>query len=352
MSIRAGRIVDTGAKALDVTGFQVLPGLVDPHVEVAAAVDDPVARLAALDVWLARAGITTAWIAQDWSLDEGPRSPEYAEAFLEGLNTYQPLTDLDLRARLMVETHMPETAAVMLAAIRRYSVDYVVFGSEIAPPGQLSQRAEAQLRVRSELHAVRLKAAAERRSEVPRHLCRLAEAFDVLGVYYASHADVSAEGRETYSMIGARIAEFPATRSAAATAHAMGDPVVLRATDICRGDGPGRASALELVAANLCTALASGNHAPSLVQAAWTLVDLGVASLPKAWALVSSGPARMLGLRDRGALIPGMRADMIIVEQGSRDISCVIARGRVVFANDSFARRLDGSAPPPHLAAE
>jgi hypothetical protein len=46
---------------------------------------------------------------------------------------------------------------------------------------------------------------------VPRHLCALAEAFDEMGVLYATRADPDGETRERHSMIGARIALFPAS---------------------------------------------------------------------------------------------------------------------------------------------
>ncbi|MCA3184587.1 MAG: amidohydrolase family protein, partial [Cupriavidus sp.] len=70
----------------------------------------------------------------------------------------------------------------------------------------------------------------------------------------------------------------------------------------------------EMIAAGLCTVLASDYYYPAPLQAAFKLVQLGVCSLPEAWHLVSRNPARAAGLRDRGALVPGMRADAVLID--------------------------------------
>ncbi len=61
-------------------------------------------------------------------------------------------------------------------------------------------------------------------------------------------------------------------------------------------------SALDLVSMGLCDAIASDYHYPSPRRAALMLARSGLMDLAAAWALVSSGPAAVLGLDDRGAL--------------------------------------------------
>ncbi|WP_454056097.1 hypothetical protein [Cupriavidus sp. Marseille-Q8015] len=54
-----------------------------------------------------------------------------------------------------------------------------------------------------------------------------------------------------------------------------------------------------------------------------------------AWHLVSRNPARAAGLRDRGALVPGMRADAILVDDsqpGMPRVCAAIVGGRVCHA--------------------
>jgi alpha-D-ribose 1-methylphosphonate 5-triphosphate diphosphatase len=188
---------------------------------------------------------------------------------------------------------------------------------------------------------------------VPRHLCRLAEAFDGLGVTYGSHGDPDGETRERFAMIGAKVAAFPLSRRAAATARAMGDPVVLAAPDVQRGRHPaGRVPALDLLRDRLCDALASDWHPPALSAAAWTLVDEGRMTLPEAWALVSRAPAQILRLHDRGEIAPGKRADLVVVNAATRAVEATIAGGRLAYLSGEAGRRFLSAPGPVRLAAE
>ena len=49
----------------------------------------------------------------------------------------------------------------------------------------------------------------------------------------------------------------------------------------------------------------------SLISAAFRAAALGLLSLPRAVALVSLHPARLAGLADRGAIAPGLAADLV-----------------------------------------
>ena len=102
-------------------------------------------------------------------------------------------------------------------------------------------------------------------------------------------------------------------------------------------------SAGDLVAAGLVDALASDYHYPSPARAAFRLERDGM-DLTQAWALVSEGPARMLGLQDRGRLEPGLRADLVIVEAESRRIVATISDGTVSYLAGSLVNRFLGAA--------
>jgi alpha-D-ribose 1-methylphosphonate 5-triphosphate diphosphatase len=97
-----------------------------------------------------------------------------------------------------------------------------------------------------------------------------------------------------------------------------------------------------MVAAGLCSVLASDYYYPAPLQAALRLAQLGVLDLPAAWALVSRNPARAAGLHDRGSLAHGMRADAILVDD--RDPALPRVCGAVVggvlhYASQAFACR-------------
>jgi alpha-D-ribose 1-methylphosphonate 5-triphosphate diphosphatase len=80
----------------------------------------------------------------------------------------------------------------------------------------------------------------------------------------------------------------------------MGAPNLVRG-----GSHAGKVAAGDLVAAGLVDALASDYHYPAPARAAFRLERDGM-DLARAWALVSEGPARLLGLRRSGAAGTGM----------------------------------------------
>jgi alpha-D-ribose 1-methylphosphonate 5-triphosphate diphosphatase len=91
----------------------------------------------------------------------------------------------------------------------------------------------------------------------------------------------------------------------------MGAPNALRG-----GSHSGNASARELVARGLVTALASDYLPSGLLAAPFLLAADGVTTLPAAVGLVTAGPAEAVGLPDRGSLAPGARADLVLAEAG------------------------------------
>ena len=99
-----------------------------------------------------------------------------------------------------------------------------------------------------------------------------------------------------------------------------------------------------MVAEGLCDALASDYHYPSTRRAVRRLVEEGALDLGAAWALVSEGPARVLGLTDRGVLAPGLRADLVVMEPGTGRIGATVSKGRVACMSGAVAERFLGRA--------
>jgi alpha-D-ribose 1-methylphosphonate 5-triphosphate diphosphatase len=128
----------------------------------------------------------------------------------------------------------------------------------------------------------------------------------------------------------------------------MGAPNALRGISTS-----GNVSARELIASDLCDALVSDYYYPSLLHAPFKLTQDGVCDLGKAWGLVSSGPARAVGLHDRGTLSPGQRGDVIVVRQDDNGRPHLVASfvgGELAFTDQSWSRmefaakRADASA--------
>ena len=91
----------------------------------------------------------------------------------------------------------------------------------------------------------------------------------------------------------------------------------------------------------LCHGLASDYHYPSPRRAALMLARSGLCDMAQAWALVSAGPAGMLGLTDRGELRAGKRADLVILDRADR-VAATISAGRFSYLNGDIAARFFG----------
>lgn len=368
LAVADGRITKGPLPEIDLSGYLIMPGIIDLHGDaferhIAPRPSAPFAistGLAGTDREAAANGVTTAWLAQSWSWEGGHRGPDYAERVMAELDTYRPRALTDLRIQIRCETHTVETGLRLLDAVRRHKIDYVVFNNHLPEAVDLARdKPEAlfhwakQAGRTVEEHMARVKAASACGKDVPRHLCRLADAFDALGVLYGSHDDPDGETREHYSMIGARIAEFPTARRAAAAAKAMGDPVLMGAPNVVRGGSQsGNIAASDLIRQDLCDALVSDYYYPSLAAAAWRLVDEGIASLPKAWAMISSKPAEILRLPDRGRLDYGKRADLTVINADTRMIEMTIAGGRLTYLSGVAAHRFAHRISPMQMAAE
>jgi alpha-D-ribose 1-methylphosphonate 5-triphosphate diphosphatase len=130
---------------------------------------------------------------------------------------------------------------------------------------------------------------------------------------------------------GGAVAEFPTTLAAAQAARERGLPVVVGAPNVLRGSSHnGNASGRELIERGLVTSIASDYLPSGLLAAVFTLVAVTRVSLAAAVALVTSGPAEVAGLVDRGRLQPGLRADLALIAARSRwpVVHSVLVSGR------------------------
>jgi len=139
----------------------------------------------------------------------------------------------------------------------------------------------------------------------------------------ASHDDDSAAEVARNAADGIRISEFPVVQAAAAEARAIGVAVIAGAPNIVRGGShSGNVAVAELIRAGLVDALASDYVPAALVEAAWLAAMSCGVSLPRAVAMITDVPARMVRLADRGRIAPGLRADLARVGQAA-GLPCV-----------------------------
>ncbi len=356
LSVAGGRVAESGGRAVDLSGKLILPGIVDLHGDGferhlaprRGAMTDLAAGLVSAEAELAANGITTAVLAQFYSWEGGLRSPAFARRMLAALDEVRPRLDTDLRVQLRLETHMIDEFPAVLALLEAQDIRYVAFNDHLPHDRLAAGRRIPRLTGTAlksgrspEAHLALMQALHARSGEVPAALDALCATLAARGIRFASHDDATAQDRADWAARGAVISEFPETRDAAEAAHAAGQPVILGAPNVVRGAShKGKVSARDLLADGLCTALASDYHYPAPRNAVWELVDLGLLQLAEAWALVSSGPAEVLGLSDRGRLESGKRADLLVLDAETRRVEATLCGGVFTYLSGDSARRL------------
>jgi alpha-D-ribose 1-methylphosphonate 5-triphosphate diphosphatase len=347
-----GRSSQDRALVFDATDLLVLPGLVDIHGDTFERIIEPRPRvrfdldlaLRETDRQLVSNGITTAFHGVTWSWEPGLRSREAAIEIMSAIVRLAPALAADNRIHLRHETFDIDAGDEIIAWMNRGVVGCLAFNDHMTGTIKDRHRPEkmAKMIERSGLTAADFDALVERtyarRDEVPASLNRLAAAARAAAVTVLSHDDLSPEQRSWFRERGASIAEFPTTVETARAAVAAGDPIVFGAPNVMRGGShTGCPSAAEMAGAGLCTILASDYYYPALLAAPFKLAADGVLPLERAWSLVSAGPARALGLDDRGSLLPGHRADIVLIDNTTAGVPIVVATivdGRLRYLTD------------------
>jgi alpha-D-ribose 1-methylphosphonate 5-triphosphate diphosphatase len=134
---------------------------------------------------------------------------------------------------------------------------------------------------------------------------------------------------------GGSVAEFPTTIEAARRAKELGLLTVAGAPNVLRGGShSGNVSAAELISLGLIDGLASDYLPTALLGSVMILVREGVLPLPEAVALVTSGPAAIAGLDDRGRIAVGQLADFALVDDRGAGWPTVVATLKSPAARD------------------
>ncbi len=359
LSLAEGAIVaDRAGRAVDLSGYLVLPGIIDLHGDGferhlaprRGAMKQMDEGVIAAEAELAANGITTAVLAQFHSWEGGLRAPDYADQVFAAITAVRDRVVTDILPQLRFETHLLDDYAGLPQRIAAAGVGYVVFNDHLPhgrlaagkkPPRLVGQALKAGRN--PEVHWQMLQDMHARSDEVPAALDAICAELGAMGVRLGSHDDQNAAMRAEWRDRGVRISEFPETLEAAEAARAGGDHIILGSPNVVRGGShKGNVSAVELIAMGLCDAIASDYHYPSPRRAALMLARSGLLDLAVAWDLVSKGPAEVLGLEDRGQLAPGKRADVVILEKDSQRVAATLSGGRISYMSGEIAARFLG----------
>lgn len=315
-------------------GLLVLPGIVDIHGDAferqlapRPEVRFPLAMaLADTDRQLLANGITTAFHGITCSWESGLRSRDMARRLLEHLWEGPDLV-ADNRVHLRFEMHNLDAVEEVLVWMEEGRIDLLAFNDHLPAmlrklddPEKLGKYAERSDLPLAEFRKL-LCRTAERGAEVDAAVATLAAAARRFRIATASHDDMSREDRLRFQALGCSVCEFPMREVAARTAQELGNDVIMGAPNVVRGGSHlGGVGASTMVRAGVCTVLASDYYYPALPAAPMRLVSDGVCTLAGAWELVSANPARAAGLADRGRIVAGARADLILVDDS--DLLC------------------------------
>ena len=327
--------VDEGASRLpqaqDLGGDYLLPGLVElhtdnleKHMSPRPGVDWPSASAVLThDAQIVAAGITTVFDALSIG-DINPRGrrmqqlPAMIEAIAaseaagqtraehrlhlrcelchpDALTIYRDLVEHPLVALVSVMDHSPGQR--QFAKVEKYREYYM--GKYHLSPAEMEDFLQEQI--------------ANSRQYSDRQRRAIVEDCHSRGISVASHDDATLAHVEESARYGMNIAEFPTTLEAARGCRQLGMKVLMGAPNVVRGGShSGNVAAAGLAAEGLLDILSSDYYPASLLPAAFALAAQdNDCDLPQAIKMISLAPAQAAGIKDRGEIAVGLRADLV-----------------------------------------
>lgn len=375
--VLAGRVIDRGALCIehglivdirespvehvDVegNGLILMAGMIDMHGDMIEREVEPRPNvrmpmelgLRDLDRRLANSGVTTAYAAVSFSPGSTyghMRSYDFTSEMIRALRSHAADLLVDHRVHARFEVTFPAALSVVKELIAEGSVDLISLCDHTPGQGQyrdLTRQAEMaskskgiSLEQAAENLQQRIRERRESAGDLTATLRAIAQYCALHGVPLASHDDDTVEKVVQMQSLGASISEFPVTLEAAREAHgrgmvnAMGAPNALRGTSYS-----GNLSARDLHTAGLLDLLAADYHPSAMLPAMLVLAKSDPNGLWGAARLVTTNPARALGLEDRGEIAVGLRADLVIADdRGVGHVRATLSNGAIVYSDGSI----------------
>jgi alpha-D-ribose 1-methylphosphonate 5-triphosphate diphosphatase len=336
--IRDGTIAEIGEGATsvqgeDLDGDYLMPGLVELHTDHLEGHYGPrpgvrwnaIAAVQAHDAQIAASGITTVFDCLRMGSDEdGGFKPGEMRELADAIEQAQ--REDRLRSDHFLHLRCEVSAADVLDAFDKFRSDDRVRLASLMDhaPGQRQFQTMDQYtlyyKTKRGLTDEQFEVFVAKRQEQSArysapHRRAIAEHCRGAGVTLASHDDATLDHVDEAIADGVGLAEFPTSKEAARASHEAGMSVLMGAPNVVRGGShSGNIAAKDLAEAGILDVLSSDYVPSSLLQAVFKLADdVDAISLPQAVALVTSTPARTVGMDDRGIVAVGKRADLLRV---------------------------------------
>lgn len=314
-------------RRVDAEGRLVLPGIVDLHGD---EIEDhlfprseerigfPLA-LQSGDRANVAAGVTTKFHAISFrNVPSGNRTPELATDLSEAIADADNLL-ADNRVHARCEITATNAVEAVERAIETGVADLVSVMNHTPGQGQFRELCDFEdwYARYDELPRPAAKRRYDRKTSVSEttlreHTGRVLDRAGATGIPSAVHDSEHPDDLERLAEHGVDICEYPVTMTAAETSHELGMTTAMGAPNLVRGGSTsGNLGTAEAIDEGIVDVLCADYHPPSLLVAPF--VDTGE-SLPERVARVTSAPAEAVGLDDRGRIVEGARADLIVVE--------------------------------------
>jgi len=340
-------------KRIAASGCMVLPGIVDLHGDAferqimpRPGVTFPL-EIAFLDTdrQLVANGITTGFHGITYSWEPGLRGRETVIEVLTALKKVSDRLGAASKCHLRFETFNFAAVDEVIDWISNSEIHFLAFNNhlpsirkKIREDQSLSQFLERTGLGKKDFVCL-VEALSEREIETTQVIKKLAKTARKNSISMASHDDKTSTIRQFYNSLGCHISEFPLTTEAITQAHKLDNFIVLGAPNIIRGGshmGKTGLSATRNIKAGMGDILCSDYYYPALMQAPFNLSENKILDFGSSWRMVSKAPAEAAGLTDRGEIIEGKRADLILIEEadfGELKLKATFVNGSPVYSS-------------------
>jgi alpha-D-ribose 1-methylphosphonate 5-triphosphate diphosphatase len=334
---RIGETIPGTPHTIDCEGDFVIPGLIEPHTDNLERHLEPrpgtfwnaSRAILSHDAELASAGITTALDAVTLGGDVGSGIAQiaYLDAISASVSALsEALFRVDHLLHLRCELSSPQLSEHLEQALERRIPRLLSLMDHTPGRGQWTdiesfrEHYIGRYGLRGcqidELIVRRQRARAEFAASNRRVALEMAFQYQCI---LASHDDATSADIEQAHLDSCSIAEFPTSLEAARAAQDRRMRIVVGAPNLVRGGShSGNVAASELVQEGLYDMLSSDYCPSSLLEATFMLAGTFGVPLPQAVAKVTSTPAQILRLSDRGSIVEGKRADLVRVRDSGR----------------------------------
>ncbi len=339
---------------LDFEGDYLIPGLIESHTDnlerhlvprPGVTWPSPLAAVISHDAAMASSGITTVLDSIYVGYTSGPKERNWRALLLDrSIKAINQAKDLALlRTDHLLHLRCEVTGSQVVQELEKYIAEDILALVSFMDhtPGQRQWTDISKWRLyhsnenwSDEEAARRLNRLQEKQAKyADKHRKQIADLAKERSIPLASHDDTLPEHVDQAHDLGVVISEFPTTLDAAKRAMALGMHVVAGTPNLVRGEShSGNISVRELARQKALDCLSSDYVPASLLHAGFILHQKLGYDLPGALSMVTSTPAKALGLHDRGSLLPGKRADLVRVKMVDElpVVRAVWAKGRQV----------------------